>query len=82
MSAIEALKPLADIPIEVEARLECCSLTVEQLLALQEGSLLRCERAAGDNIDVQIGSQLVGSGEIIVLGSSLGFRIADFREKF
>jgi flagellar motor switch/type III secretory pathway protein FliN len=82
MSAIEGLKTLADVRINVEARLECCSLSVEQLLALQEGSLLRSERAAGDNIDVQIGSQIVGTAEIIVLGTSLGFRIADFREKF
>ena len=82
MSVIEDLKPLADIPMDVDARLECCSLTVEQLLALQEGSLLRSERAAGDNIDVQVGSQLVGTAEIILLGASLGFRIADFREKF
>jgi flagellar motor switch/type III secretory pathway protein FliN len=82
MSAIEGLKTHADVRINVEARLECCSLSVEQLLALQEGSLLRSERAAGDNIDVQIGSQIVGTAEIIVLGTSLGFRIADFREKF
>jgi flagellar motor switch/type III secretory pathway protein FliN len=82
MSAIEGLKTLADVRINVEARLECCSLSVEQLLALQEGSLLRSERAAGDNIDVQIGSQIVGTAEIIVLGTSLGFRIADFRAKF
>lgn len=82
MSAIDELRNLADVPLDVEARLECCNLTVEELLALQEGSLIRSERAAGDNIDVQIGTQLVGTGEIIVLGSSLGFRIADFREKF
>jgi flagellar motor switch protein FliN len=82
MSVTEELRTLADVPLDVEARLECCTLSVEQLMALQEGSLIRSERAAGDNIDVQIGTQLVGTGEIIVLGTSLGFRIADFREKF
>jgi flagellar motor switch/type III secretory pathway protein FliN len=82
MSALEQLRPLADISVDVEARLECCSLTVEQLLALQEDSLLYSDRAAGDNVDIQVGGQLIGAGEIIVLGSSLGFRIADFREKF
>jgi len=82
MKALDELRPLADIPLDVEARLECCRLTVEQLLALKEGSLLRSDRAAGDNIDVKVGGELIGTAELIVLGSSLGFRIADFREKF
>ncbi len=82
MSVLEQLRPLADIPLEVEARLECCSMTVEQLLALQAGSLVRSERAAGDSIDVQVGGQLLGTAEVVVIGGSLGFRITDFREKF
>jgi flagellar motor switch protein FliN/FliY len=56
-------------------------LTVEQLLVLAEGSLIRSERAAGDNVDVEVGGQPVGSAEIVVLGNSLGVRITDFREK-
>jgi flagellar motor switch protein FliN/FliY len=82
MSALEQLRPLADIPLEVEAQLECCQMTVEQLLALKVGSLIRSDRAAGDNIDVRVGRQPLGTAEIIVLGGSLGFRITDFREKF
>jgi flagellar motor switch protein FliN/FliY len=82
MSVLEQLRPLADIPLEVEARLECCSMTVEQLLSLQAGSLVRSERAAGDSIDVQVGGQLLGTAEVVVIGGSLGFRITDFREKF
>lgn len=82
MTALEQLRPLADIPLEVEARLECCQMSVEQLLALHAGSLIRSDRAAGDNIDVQVGRQLLGTAEIIVMGASLGFRITDFREKF
>lgn len=82
MKALDELRPLADVAFTVEARLECCSLTVEQLLALQEGSLIPSEHAAGDNVDVRVGGQLVGTAELIVLGNSLGFRIADFGEKF
>ena len=82
MKALEELRPLADISFIVEARLECCSLSVEQLLALQEGSLIRSDYAAGDNVNVQVGGQLVGTAELIVLGNSLGFRIAEFGEKF
>jgi flagellar motor switch protein FliN/FliY len=80
-AALDQLRPFADIPLAVEARLPCGSLTVEQLLVLAEGSLIRSERAAGDNVDVEVGGQPVGSAEIVVLGNSLGVRITDFREK-
>ena len=49
---------------------------------LKEGSLIRSERAAGDNAEVEVGGQPIGAAEMIVLGNSLGFRITDFREKF
>lgn len=81
MTVLDQLRPLSDIPLVVEARLPCGAMTVEQLLALKEGSLIRSDRAAGDNADFQVGGQLVGSVEMIVLGSALGFRITDFREK-
>lgn len=81
MAVLDQLRPFADIPLPIEARLPCCNMTVAQLLALQEGSLLRSDRAAGDNIEVEVGGQPVGTAEVIVLGNSLGFRITDFREK-
>lgn len=82
MTALEQLRPLADVTLDVDARLECSRLSVEQLLALKEGSLITSDRAAGENVDVQVGGQLIGTAEVIVLGNSLGIRIADFREKF
>ena len=81
MQALDPLRPFADIPLVIEARLPCGNLTVEQLLVLKEGSLIRSERAAGDNAEVEVGGQPIGAAEMIVLGNSLGFRITDFREK-
>jgi flagellar motor switch protein FliN/FliY len=81
MQALEQLRSFANIPLVVEARLPCGNLTVEQLLALTKGSLIRSDRAAGDNVEVEISGQPIGAAEIIVLGNSLGFRITDFREK-
>ncbi|HYP09261.1 MAG TPA: FliM/FliN family flagellar motor switch protein [Bryobacteraceae bacterium] len=81
MNVPDQIRPLADIPLVVEARLPCGTMTVEQLLSLKDGSLIRSDRAAGDNCDVQVGGQLLGSAEMIVLGNALGCRITDFREK-
>ena len=81
MAVTDQLRPFADIPLIVEARLPCSRMSVEQLLALKEGSLIRSDRAAGDNVEVEVGGEPIGSAEIIVLGNSLGVRITDFREK-
>lgn len=81
MAVLDQLRPFADLPLMVESRLQCCTLSVEQLLALKEGSLIRSDRAAGDNVEVEVGGQLLGTAEMIVLGNSLGVRITDFREK-
>jgi flagellar motor switch protein FliN len=81
MPVVDPMRQVADIPLTVEARLPCCSMTVEQLLAVKVGTLIRSDRAAGDNVDVEVGGQAVGSAEFVVLGNSLGVRITDFREK-
>jgi flagellar motor switch protein FliN/FliY len=70
-----------DVPLNVGAELKCFSLTVEQLLDLRPGSIVKSRRAAGDSIDVRIGGQLVCQGEIIVIDNTLAVRLSDFEEK-
>ncbi|MEJ7606028.1 MAG: FliM/FliN family flagellar motor switch protein [Bryobacteraceae bacterium] len=80
MTPLQEVYRVADIPLRLQAQLECCPLTVEQILTLDEGSLLRTERAAGDSIDVRIGGQLFGEGEVIVIENTIRVRISEFRE--
>ena len=70
-----------DVPFEVRATLECGSLTVSEILKLCSGSILQTSRAAGDNVNIQVGQAIIGTGEIIVLGAKVGCRISDFEEK-
>jgi flagellar motor switch protein FliN/FliY len=70
-----------DVPLEVAAELKCFSLTVEQLLDLRPGSIVRSRRAAGDSVDVRVGGQLICQGEVIVIDNTLAVRLSDFDEK-
>ncbi len=72
---------LQDIPLSLFAELDRCKITVRQLLELREGSLLPLSRPTGENINIYAGDVLLGSGEILVIDSSLGVRVADLREK-
>ena len=80
MTPQEEIAPLGEIPVEIEIELDRRVLTTRELLELAEGSIIATSRSAGENIDIYIGGVLCGSGEIVVIESTLGVRITDFRD--
>ena len=80
MSPQEEIAPLGDIPVEIEIELDRRIMTTREILRLEQGSVIETVRSAGENIDIYIGGVLCGSGEIVVIESTLGVRITDFRD--
>jgi len=81
MISLENLQPHADVWIDVEAEIDRTVLTLRQILELDENSLIKLPRSAGENIDFFIGGALVGQGEIVVADEGVAIRIADLREE-
>jgi flagellar motor switch protein FliN len=81
LTAFEQIAHLADVPIDLEVQLGRAVLTVEAILALDAGSVIRIARSAGENIDILAGGSLIGSGEIVIIEESFGVRITDFTEE-
>jgi flagellar motor switch protein FliN/FliY len=77
----EELAHLSDVPLLLEARIPCVRLTVEQILALDAGSVVVTERAAGESVEVIVSGQPVAQGELIVIDNTLAARLSDFGEK-
>ena len=67
--------------MEIEIELDRRALTTREVLGLREGSIITTSRSAGENIDIYIGGVFCGSGEIVVIESTLGVRITDFRDE-
>jgi flagellar motor switch protein FliN/FliY len=80
MNPQEEIAPLGDVLVEVEIELDRRLVTGQQVLRLEEGSVIQTDRSAGENIDIYIGGVLCGSGEIVVIENMLGVRITDFRD--
>ncbi len=80
MTALEEIAHLADINMDVEAELDRITLTIERILALEAGSVIRTNRSAGENIDLLIGAARIGSGEVVIIEETVGVRITDFKE--
>jgi flagellar motor switch protein FliN/FliY len=76
---LEEIAHLADVPIDVEVELDRKVMSIAQILRLEEDSVIRMSRSAGDNIDILIGGTLVGYGEIVIIEDAVGVRITDFK---
>jgi flagellar motor switch protein FliN len=81
MTLPNSLQMLAQMPLEMEGRLDRRAITMRELLALVPGSLIRLDKSAGENIDVLAGGALLGFGEVVVVENAIGIRITDFREE-
>jgi len=75
---LDEIGHLADVPIDVEVELDRKVMTIAQILQLEEDSVIRMTRSAGDNIDILVGGTLVGYGEIVIIEDAVGVRITDF----
>lgn len=79
MVEIGNLGAFGHVPLEIEGILDRRTMTVEEILALDEGSLIRLDRAAGENIDLCVGGRPMAFGEVVVTESRFCVRITDLR---
>ena len=78
MTALEKVAHIADIPISVEVALDRKIMTLRQILELETGAVIKMSRSAGENIDVLVGDDVIGFGEIVIIEDTVGVRITDF----
>ena len=81
MTSMEEVALYVDVPLDVDVELHRHTLTVRNLLKLEEGTVIPFRRSAGENLDVRIGGALVGFGEIVVSETTTGIRLTDFKRE-
>lgn len=78
MPVSEDLAHFSDLPLTLEVELDRRTMNVLDLLTLDQGSVIKLTRSAGENIDIRVGGKLVAFGEIVIIEDSMGIRITDF----
>ena len=73
----ESLAFLGDVTLSVSAELDRRTISVRELLKLEENHLLMLSRPTGENIDVFAGDVLIATAEILASDERLAVRIAD-----
>lgn len=72
-----AVELLNDVEMGVTAELGRTRMTVRELLAMQPGSIVELDRAAGSPVDLLVNGTLVARGEVVVIDEEFGVRITE-----
>ncbi len=77
MPPIEDFAHYLDMPLVAEAVLDQKTLTIFEILSLEEGSVIKLNRSAGENIDLIIGGAVAAFAEVVIIDESMGVRVTD-----
>jgi flagellar motor switch/type III secretory pathway protein FliN len=78
---MEELGNLGRVPLDVEAVLDARMMTIAEILQLECGSLIRMNRAAGENVQIQAGGVWIADGDILAVDNKMCVRLTGFRER-
>jgi flagellar motor switch protein FliN/FliY len=73
-------RPLAllnDVQMELIAELGRRQMKVRDLVALEPGSVIELDRAAGSPVDVLVNGALIAHGEVVVIDEEFGIRVSE-----
>lgn len=66
-----------DIPVSVSMEIGRTSVTIRNLLQLNQGSVVELDRVAGEPLDVLVNGCLIAHGEVVVVNEKFGIRLTD-----
>lgn len=74
-AAAGSIELLRDVELDVKIELGRAEMAIEDILRLQNGSVVELNKLAGDPVDVLVNEQLIARGEILVVNDNFCVRI-------
>lgn len=71
------LNGVLDIPVTLSVEIGSTSVSIRNLLQLNQGSVVELDRLAGEPLDVLVNGTLVAHGEVVVVNEKFGIRLTD-----
>ncbi len=68
---------LADTPLKINVVLAETSVPLGEVLALGTDSVVQLNKPSGDPVDIYVGNQRLGKGEVLVLQEKLRIRVLE-----
>ena len=71
------LDVILDIPVQLAMEVGSTSISIRNLLQLNQGSVIELDRLAGEPLDVLVNGTLIAHGEVVVVNEKFGIRMTD-----
>lgn len=71
------LNVILDVDVTLELEVGRTSLSVRELLQLNQGSVVELDRLAGEPLDVLVNGTLIAHGDVVVVNNNYGIRLTD-----
>ncbi len=71
------MEVILDIPVTLAMEVGSTSITIRNLLQLNQGSVIELDRLAGEPLDVLVNGTLIAHGEVVVVNEKFGIRLTD-----
>lgn len=68
---------LQDVDVKLTVEIGSTSLSLRELLALGEASVIELDRQANELLDVFVNGTLIGRGEVVTVGERFGVRMTE-----
>lgn len=71
------LDVILNIPVTLSMQIGRTRMTIEELMRLNRGSVVKLDRMAGEPMDVLVNGTLIAHGEVVVVNEKFGIRLLD-----
>ena len=68
---------LQDVDVKLTVEIGSAQLSLRELLALGENSVIELDRQANELLDVFVNGTLIGRGEVVTVGERFGVRMTE-----
>ncbi|AIO68633.1 flagellar motor switch protein FliN [Burkholderia oklahomensis] len=76
----DPMQLLAKIPVQLTLEVGSATITLAELMAIEEGSVLELDRLAGEPLLIKINGTPVGHAEVVVSGDNYGLKLLDLEQ--
>lgn len=77
LTELGSIEMLYDVELDVSIELGRTYMSVEDILHLQEGSVIQLDKDAGAPVDIRVNGRLVAFGEVLVLNEYFCVRVTE-----
>jgi len=69
------LELVKDVKMDVTVELGRTHLPLKEVLQLEDSSVIKLDRLAGEAVDLMVNGRLIAKGEVVVIGNNFGVKI-------